>query len=123
VSAGVDQQFAGDGAAETATVLDEAGPAIGTLPILEGPSQATVRNLVLQIGDYTGLRVAGCDQPGGPVFADQLHVVGSAPDGSAPPCGSPGSRAGVPLRGLKCGSHGTHPDSPSREKRLSNPIP
>jgi hypothetical protein len=77
----------------------------------------------LQPGDDTSLRVAGCDQPGGPVFADQLHVAGSALDGSAPPCGSPGSRTGVPLRGVQCGSHGMHPDSPSREKRLSSQIP
>jgi hypothetical protein len=80
VPAGVDAQLIGDGAAETATVLDWAGPAGGTLLVLKGPSRATVRDLTLQAGDGTGLKVEGCDQPGGLVCADQLNVAGLGAD-------------------------------------------
>jgi hypothetical protein len=79
IPAGVDLQLVGDGAAETATVLEWTGPAGGTLLVLEGPGRATVRDLALQAGDGIGLRVENCDQPGGLVLGDQLNVAGLGP--------------------------------------------
>jgi hypothetical protein len=78
VPGGVDVQMIGDGAAETATILQWTGPAGGVLLKLEGPSRATVRDMSLGAGPAAGIRVENCDQPGGRIFADQLNVSGAS---------------------------------------------
>ncbi len=79
VPAGCDVQIIGDGAAETATVLQWTGPEGGTLLHLEGPSVATVRDLSLQAQRGNCLLVDNADQPGGRVFTDQLNSSGFGP--------------------------------------------
>jgi hypothetical protein len=76
VPAGCDVQILGDGAAETATVLQWKGTDNGPILRLEGPSRATLRDLSLQAGRGPGLGIHRCDQPGGRIFCDQLNVSG-----------------------------------------------
>ncbi|MHB1038290.1 MAG: glycosyl hydrolase family 28-related protein [Pirellulales bacterium] len=76
VPAGSDVQLVGDGAAETATVLQWAGPAGGLVLRLAGPSRATVRDLSIHAATGSGIRVEKCDQPGGRVFCDEVNVSG-----------------------------------------------
>lgn len=77
VPAGLDLQIIGDGASENSTVLQWTGPATGTVLQLNGPSVAVVRDLGINPGTGTGIRVANCDQPGGKIFADQLNIGGT----------------------------------------------
>ncbi len=79
IPAGCDVQLIGDGAAETATVLQWTGPEGGTLLRLVGPSVATVRDLSLQAQRGNCLLVDKADQPGGRIFADQLNATGFNP--------------------------------------------
>ena len=76
IPAGCDVQLIGDGAAETATVLEWAGPDGGTLLHLAGPSVATVSDLSIQAPRGNGILVDNCDQLGGCVFADQVNATG-----------------------------------------------
>jgi len=79
VPAGCDVQIIGDGAAETATVLQWTGKGNGPIFRLKGPSQATLRDLSVQAGHAAGIVVEDCDQPGGRIFCDQLNVSGMSP--------------------------------------------
>jgi hypothetical protein len=74
-----DVPVVGDGAAETATVLQWTGTGAGPIFRLEGLSRATLRDLSLQAGRAAGIVVEGCDQLGGKVFCDQLNVSGRSP--------------------------------------------
>lgn len=76
IPAGCDVQILGDGAAETATVLQWSGSGNGPIFRLEGPSRATLRDFSLQPGRASGIVIGQCDQPGGRVFCDQLNVSG-----------------------------------------------
>jgi hypothetical protein len=79
VPADCDVQILGDGAAETATVLQWTGRGGGPIFRLKGPSRATLRDLSLQAGRASGVVVEDCDQPGGRIFCDQLNVSGIGP--------------------------------------------
>jgi hypothetical protein len=79
IPAGCDITILGDGAAETATVLEWAGKQDGPIFRLEGPSRAALRDLSLQAGRGPGIVVDNCDQPAGSVFCDQLNVSGRSP--------------------------------------------
>ncbi|MCY2951856.1 MAG: glycosyl hydrolase family 28-related protein [Planctomycetota bacterium] len=70
----VDVQIVGDGAGETATVLEWAGPQSQPMLTLQGPSLASLRDLNLHAPGATALRIEACDQNGGRIFADQLNV-------------------------------------------------
>jgi pectate lyase-like protein len=72
-----DVRFVGDGAGETATRLNWAGPAEGVLLRLEGPSRARLRDIYLHAPNARSLVIEDADQAGGRVFADQLNVNGS----------------------------------------------
>ena len=76
IPAGCDVQILGDGAAETATVLQWTGTGTGPNLRIEGPGKATLRDLSLQAGRASGIVVGRCDQAGGRVFCDQLNVSG-----------------------------------------------
>jgi len=78
VPGGTDVQLIGDGAAETATVLQWTGPDAGVMLKLESPSRATIRDLSLSAGPATDIRVEKCDQPGGRIFADQVNANGAS---------------------------------------------
>jgi hypothetical protein len=69
-------QLVGDGASEVATRLVWTGPADGVLLHIEGPSQATLRDLQLQAGASTALLIETPDQAGARIFADQLNTNG-----------------------------------------------
>jgi hypothetical protein len=77
IPAGCDLQLVGDSGAETGTVLRWEGPAGQPALLLEGPCHATLRDLYVAAGGGTGIRVTGCDQPGGRVFGDQVNLNGS----------------------------------------------
>jgi len=79
IPASRDVQIIGDGAAETATVLQWTGSQSGPVFRLQGPSRATLRDLSLSPGRASGIVIEDCDQPGGRVFADQLNVSGRGP--------------------------------------------
>jgi hypothetical protein len=83
IPAGCEVQLVGDGAGETATRLNWAGPAGGVVLRLEGPSRATLRDFYVNAGSGRALVVDGADQDGGRIFADQLNTSGptSAKDG------------------------------------------
>ncbi len=91
--AGADLQLGGDGGAETATVLEWTGTAGGLVLKLEGPSQATVRDMCIGAGTANGIRVENCDQVGGRLFADQLNVPGASPAAK--------SQAGLLIHGVE----------------------
>jgi hypothetical protein len=71
-----DIQLVGDGAGETSTRLNWAGPEDGVLLRLEGPSRAILRDLYIHAPNARGLVIEDADQPGGRIFADQLNVNG-----------------------------------------------
>ncbi len=71
-----DLQLVGDGAAETATRLEWAGPPGGLVLRLEGPSRATLRDLFIHNPHGQALVVEDADQEGGRIFADQLNTSG-----------------------------------------------
>jgi hypothetical protein len=77
IPADCDIQFVGDGAGETATRLNWAGPEGGVLLRLDGPSRATLRDVYIHAPNARGLLIENADQPGGHIFADQLNVNGS----------------------------------------------
>jgi hypothetical protein len=79
IPAACDVQIVGDGAAETATVLQWTGTGSGPILRLEGPSRATLRDLSLQADRASGIVIESCDQPRGKVFCDQLNVSGRSP--------------------------------------------
>jgi len=93
IPSGSDMQLVGDGGAETATVLRWTGPDGGLALKLEGPSQATVRDLLIDAGRGTGIRLDDCDQPGGLIYSDQLNLQGKS-DAEAP-------RAGLLVNGVE----------------------
>jgi hypothetical protein len=76
IPAGCDLQLVGDGAGETATRLNWAGPAGGVVLQLEGPSRATLRDFYIHAPQARGMVVRRADQPGGRIFADQLNSSG-----------------------------------------------
>ena len=76
VPAGCDVQLVGDGAGETATRLEWAGPEGGLVLRLAGPSRATLRDFYLHAPNARALAVDGADQPGGRIVADQLNTNG-----------------------------------------------
>jgi hypothetical protein len=76
VRAGSDVQLVGDGAGETATRLEWAGPDGGAVLRLEGPSRATLRDFYVHAPAGRAVVVDGADQPGGRIFADQLNATG-----------------------------------------------
>ena len=73
---GCDVQLVGDGAGETATRLNWAGPDGGVVLRLEGPSRATLRDFYIHAPSARALIVENADQPGGRIFADQLNTNG-----------------------------------------------
>jgi len=79
VPADCDIEIVGDGAAETATVLQWTARDGGPILRLKGPSQATLRDVSLQSGRVAGMVIEDCDQPGGRIFCDQLNVSGMSP--------------------------------------------
>jgi hypothetical protein len=79
VPAACDVQVIGDGAAETATVLQWSGKDGGPIFRLVGPSRATFRDLSLGGARASGIVVENCDQPGGRIFGDQVNVSGMSP--------------------------------------------
>jgi hypothetical protein len=80
-------QLIGDGAAETATRLNWAGPEGGVVLRLEGPSRATLRDFYIHAPNARAIVVEDADQPGGRIFADQLNVSG--------PIGQAANRSGA----------------------------
>ena len=78
VPRGCDVQLVGDGAGETASRLEWAGPEGGVVLRLEGPSRATLRDFYVHAPTGRGLVVEDADQPGGRIFADQLNANGPA---------------------------------------------
>jgi len=76
IPAGCDVQLVGDGAGETATILQWAGGAGGLVLQLEGPARATLRDFSVHAGPASAIRVSGADQPGGRIYANQLNVTG-----------------------------------------------
>lgn len=76
IPAHCDIQLVGDGAGETATRLNWAGPEDGVLLRLDGPSRAILRDFYIHAPDARGLLIEDADQPDGRVFADQLNVNG-----------------------------------------------
>lgn len=71
-----DLQLVGDGAGETATRLNWAGPQGGVVLRLKGPNQAALRDFYIHAPDARAVVVEEADQPGGRIFADQLNVNG-----------------------------------------------
>jgi hypothetical protein len=78
IPAACDVQLVGDGAAETATVLQWTGKGAGPILRLEGPSRATIRDLSCQAGRASAIVLQNCDQPSGKIFCDQLNVSGAS---------------------------------------------
>lgn len=78
VPAGAEIQILGDGASETATVLNWTGAAGGTLLKLAGPVKALVADLQITSGAGNGLLLDTCDQAGGHVHTAQLRAEGAA---------------------------------------------
>jgi len=76
VPAGCDVQMIGDGAGETATRLDWAGPEDGVVLQLRGPSRAALRDFSIQAHQSRALVVEKADQAGGRIFANQLNANG-----------------------------------------------
>ena len=87
IPAGCDAQFTGDGAGETATRLNWAGPAGGLVLRVEGPSRATLRDFYIHAPNARALLLEDADQAGGRIFADQLNT-----SGPLTPTLSPGGR-------------------------------
>jgi len=73
---GCDAQFTGDGAGETATRLNWAGPAGGVVMRITGPSQVTLRDFYIHAPNARALLIEDADQAGGRIFADQLNTNG-----------------------------------------------
>jgi len=77
VPANCDVQIVGDSLIY-ATSLNWAGKGEGPLLRLEGPSRATLRELMVNAREGAdGIVLTDCDQRGGCVFAEQLNVVGA----------------------------------------------
>jgi hypothetical protein len=76
VPAGCDVQIVGDGAGETATRLEWAGPEEEPALRLQGPSRATLRDFYVHAPSGRAIVVEDADQPGGRIFADQLNTSG-----------------------------------------------
>ena len=53
--------------------------------VIDGPSQATLRDLQIHAGAARALLVEMPDQPGRPIFADQLNTNGPSGSGRAAP--------------------------------------
>ena len=71
-----DLQLVGDGAGETATRLNWAGPEEGIVLRLNGPTQVTLRDFYVHAPNARAMVIEDADQPGGRIFADQLNVNG-----------------------------------------------
>jgi len=93
VPAGCDVQLVGDSAGETGTRLNWTGAADGVVLRVEGPARATLRDFYIHAGPARAMRVEGCDQPRGRIFADQLNVNGPGAQGST-------NAAALRIRGL-----------------------
>jgi len=74
IAAGSDVQLIGDGGCEQAAGLQSAGADGQPTLRLGGPSLATLRDFFLLTGNGNGILVTECDQTGGLIYADQLHV-------------------------------------------------
>ena len=79
VPAGCDVQIIGDGAAETATVLQWTGRGTGPVFRLKGPSRATLRDLSLQAGRASGSWSRTAISPGAGSSATSSTSPASAP--------------------------------------------
>ena len=77
IPANCDVRLVGDGAGETATRLNWAGPDGGVVLRLKGPSHATLRDFYIHAPNGRALAVENADQPGGRIFADQLNTNGA----------------------------------------------
>lgn len=78
VPAGCDAQLVGDGAGETATRLNWAGPEDGVVLRLQGPSRTTLRDFHIQAGQSRAIVIENTDQAGGRIFANELNANGPA---------------------------------------------
>ena len=76
IPAGRDLQLIGDGPGENATSLQWAGAGDGPVLRLQGPSQATLRDL--GISGRQGLVIENADQSGGRIYGNQLNLSGTA---------------------------------------------
>lgn len=79
-----DVQLVGDGAASGGTCLQWIGPQGGLLLKLQGPSRATLKDLLLSAAGSQALLVENADQAGGRIFADQLNASISAASSRSP---------------------------------------
>ena len=77
IPAHCDVQLVGDGAGETATRLNWAGPKDGVLLQLDGPSRAILRDVYIHAPNARALLIKNADQAHGRIFADQLNVNGA----------------------------------------------
>jgi len=104
-----DVQLVGDGAGETATRLDWAGPDGGVVLRLEGPSCATLRDFYIHAPNARALVVGSADQRGGRIFADQLNTNGPRDQGHGRTAAlriTGLARTNVLLRALQGSGHG-----------------
>lgn len=76
IPADCDVQLVGDGAGETATRLNWAGPEDGVVLRLQGPSRAILRDFDIQAQQSRAIVVENADQPGGRIFANELNTSG-----------------------------------------------
>lgn len=93
VPAGSDVQIVGDGAGETGTVLEWRGEHEGLVMLLQGPSQATLRDFSIHATNASGIRAENADQEQGRVFFDQVNVAGMSRNAK--------SKASLRLNGLQ----------------------
>lgn len=131
IPAQADLQLVGDSAGETGTRLNWAGARGGVLLKLEGPTQATLRDLYLGAPSGKALLVEDADQPGGRVFADQLNAYGPSSAQAHSPAS--GAASAVRVNGLaqtdvlfRClqgsGNAGTWVDVVGGEKAARNQV-
>ncbi len=71
-------QLIGDGAAETATVLEWEGEPLGLVLRFTGPSRAVIKDLMIKAGGANGIVVDNADQSGGQICVNQLIVSGQS---------------------------------------------
>ena len=75
-----DVQLIGDGAAETATVIQWTGKAGEPVFDLQPPARATLRDFSIQAGAGIGIRARGCDADGAKIYGNQVNLTGSSPN-------------------------------------------
>jgi hypothetical protein len=107
IPAGLELTIVGDGAAQTATVLEWSGAGGGPLLRLAGPSRATLRDFALVAPHASGIAVEKCDAAGARIVTDQLNL-GGINDGEPATAGvrvASVEQADVLLRNLQGGSY------------------